>query len=48
MLTSIESNIIKGLIHNETYTRKVLPYVKDTYFETTVGRTYFELCKEYF
>ena len=48
MLTSIESNIIKGLIHNETYTRKVLPYVKDTYFETAVGRTYFELCKEYF
>ena len=48
MLTTIETNIIKGLIHDENYTRKVLPYVKDSYFETTVGRTYYELCKEHF
>ena len=48
MLTTLEHSIIKGLLHDETYTRKVLPYVKDEYFETTVGRTYFELCQEHF
>ncbi len=48
MLTTIETNIIKGLITNENYTRKVLPYIKDSYFETTTGRTYYELCKNYF
>ena len=48
MLSTLEHSIIKGLLHDETYTRKVLPYVKDEYFETNVGRTYFELCKEHF
>ena len=48
MLSALEHSIIKGLIHDEAYTRKILPYVKESYFETTTGRTYFELCKEYF
>ena len=48
MLTTIETSIIRGLLHDENYTRKVLPYVKDVYFETTVGRTYFELCEKHF
>ena len=48
MLSTLEISIIKGFIHDETYTRKVLPYVKDVYFETAVGRTYFELCKKHF
>ena len=48
MLTALETTIIKGLIHDETYTRRVLPYVKDSYFEATTGRTYFAVCKEYF
>ena len=48
MLSTIESNIIKGLIHDESYSRKVLPYIKDVYFETSSGRTLFEFCKEHF
>ncbi|QIN97039.1 DNA primase/helicase [Synechococcus phage MA10] len=48
MLTALETTILKGLIHDETYTRRVLPYVKDAYFEASTGRTYFGLCKEYF
>ena len=48
MLPPVELSIIKGLIHDETYTRRVLPYVKDAYFETSTGRTYFEFCKEHF
>ena len=48
MLTTLETNILKGLIHNEDYARKVLPYVKDEYFETNIGRSYYELCKRHF
>ena len=48
MLPPVELSIIKGLIHEESYTRRVLPYVKDVYFETPTGRTYFELCQEHF
>jgi archaellum biogenesis ATPase FlaH len=48
MLSQIETTILRGLIYNETYTRKVLPYVKENYFETSTGRTLYQFCKEYF
>lgn len=48
MLTTIETNIIRGLIHNETYCRKVLPYIEETYFETNTGKTYHSICKSHF
>ena len=48
MLTPIETSIIKGLINDETYTRRVLPHLEAEYFEDSTGRTYFRLCKEYF
>ena len=48
MLPPIELSIIKGLIHDETYTRRVLPYVKDVYFEAPASHTYFDICQEYF
>jgi hypothetical protein len=48
MISQLETTILKGFIHNEDYTRKVLPYVKDEYFETSIGRTTFSLCSGYF
>jgi archaellum biogenesis ATPase FlaH len=48
VLTSIETLILKGLIHNENYTRKVLPYIKDVYFETPTSRSLFAICEEHF
>jgi len=48
MLPILEANILRGLIHDETYTRRVLPYLKETYFEASSGRTYYQLSKEYF
>jgi len=48
MLSSIELTILTSLIHNETYTRKVLPYVKAEYFETSAGRTLFEIAERFF
>ena len=48
MIPNLELTILRGFIQNEDYTRKVLPYVKDSYFETTASRTFFQLCSEYF
>ena len=48
MISTLESTILKGLIHNETYTRRVLPYLKDAYFESSAGKTYYRLCAEHF
>ena len=48
MISPTEQLVLAGLIHNEDYTRKVLPYVKDRYFETSVGRTAFHICSGYF
>ena len=48
MISSIETVILKGLSQNETYTRKVLPYVKGEYFETSGGRTSFGILSEHF
>ena len=48
MLSELEKLILRGLIHEETFTRRVLPYVKDEYFTTSSGRTAFRICQEYF
>lgn len=48
MIPNIELTILKGLINNETYTRKVLPYVKDVYFETPESNLLFDICKKHF
>jgi len=48
MLSPVEQSIIRGLVQDETYTRRVLPYVKDVYFETSASRTYYEICKDHF
>ena len=48
MIPNLELTILRGLIQNEDYTRKVLPYVKDTYFESPTSRSIFSLCSEYF
>ena len=48
MLSPVEQSIIRGLVQDETYTRRVLPYVKDVYFETAASRTYYEICKDHF
>ena len=48
MIPNLELTILRAFIHNEDFTRKVLPYVKDEYFETTASRTIFSLCSKYF
>lgn len=48
MISEKEKAVLRGLIHDDAYSRKVLPYVEDKYFETAVGRTAFTICKDYF
>ena len=48
MISNIENIVLKGLTHDETYTRKVLPYLKDAYFETSASRSLFEICERLF
>ena len=48
MIPNLELTILQGLINNEQFARKVLPYVKDAYFETSTSRTLFSLCSEHF
>ena len=42
MMTTIEQTILANLIHNEQYTRKVLPFIKGDYFSDRTERTVFE------
>ena len=48
MIPQLELTILQSLINNEQFTRKVLPYIKEPYFETSVGRTLFQQIAEYF
>ena len=38
----IENTILSGLIHNENYTRKVLPFLKDEYFDAQSEKVVFK------
>ena len=44
----LEQTILKNLVHNETFSRKVLPYIKSEYFTEVDERTVFEQVQDYF
>ena len=48
LIPHLELTILQSIVNDETFTRKVLPYVKDVYFETPASRTLFQLCSEHF
>ena len=48
MIPNLELTILQGLINNEEFARKVLPYVKDSYFESSTSRQVFQLCSRHF
>ena len=48
MINTLELTILRGIVHNEEFTRKILPYVKEEYFETSIGRTLYATFKEFF
>lgn len=43
----LEKTIIANLIHNDDYSRKVLPFIKDEYFEEIETKTIFTSIREY-
>ena len=48
MATRLEQTILKNLITNEEYTRKVLPYIKSEFFSERDEEFLFKQIKEYF
>ena len=47
MTLKIEEITLSKLILNDTYTRKVLPFIKDEYFDTTSHKILFSTLTEY-
>jgi replicative DNA helicase len=48
METRIEQTILKNLIQNEEFTRKVIPFLKEEYFTDQTDKLVFNLTKDYF
>ena len=48
METRLEQTILKNLIQSETFTRKVIPFVKEEYFSEDDERNVYKHIKEYF
>ena len=44
----LEQTILKNLVLNETFSRKVLPYIKGEYFTESDERTVYREIQEYF
>ena len=44
----LEQTILKNLVLNETFSRKVLPYIKGEYFTEADERTVFSEIQDYF
>ena len=42
-MTKLETTILKNLIHNEEYLRKVIPFLKDEYFTDNAEKTVYSL-----
>ncbi len=43
----LEKTIFSNLIHNEDFTRKVLPFLKEEYFQTRTDKVFFKIYSEY-
>jgi len=48
METRIEQTILKNLIQNESFTRKVIPFLRSEYFTDSSEQLVFKLASEYF
>ena len=46
-MTRLETTILRNLIHNESYMRKVLPFLKEQYFTEESERTIYKLSNEF-
>ena len=43
----IETTILSSLIHNEEYTRKVIPFIKSEYFQDGIEKVIFQTIDRY-
>ena len=43
----IETTILSNLIHNEEYSRKVIPFIREEYFQDGIEKVLFKTIWEY-
>ena len=48
MSSNVESMIVNSLLYNEGYVRRVLPHLKDEYFEELNNKIVFDEVNKYF
>ena len=48
MSSNVESMIVNSLLYNEGYVRRVLPHLKDEYFEELNNKIVFDEINKYF
>ena len=41
-MEKLEITLLKNLIHNDEYARKVIPFIKDVYFDNVSEKTIFK------
>ena len=46
-MEKVENLVLKNLIHNEEYARKVIPFIKKEYFEEESNRILYEEISEF-
>ena len=46
-MTRLEQTILKNLVYNEDFTRKVLPFIQIEYFSDSIERKVFAEIKEF-
>ena len=46
-MKTIETTILKNLVHNEDYLRKVIPFLKEEYFQDNADKVVFNLIEEF-
>ena len=46
-MTRIETTILKNLIHNEEYVRRVIPFLKEDYFTDNTDKTVYNLIEQF-
>jgi len=46
-MTRIETTILKNLVHNEEYVRRVIPFLKEDYFTDNTDKTVYNLIEQF-
>ena len=46
-MNRVENLILENLLYNDNYSRRVIPFIKDEYFQTRIEKTVFKVLKDF-